>query len=808
MEYIIAISVLGLGYVLQYDKKDKKETYKFTNKASSNSKPNGKNIYDSTRSFDIRQNEQSTANVLMNKSFKPEDTNVITPGPPYKQIYNKVDFSENRLPIEYNTYTKYDNTMLDLDYKEPKKENKVISSKERPEYGGFSGVSLTGDAIDPNKFTHNNMIPFFGGSVKQNLDEFATKGIFENFTGTRDTYKNKQETGLFFEPQKNMTNVYGKGNLDGYMEERYYVSNIRSNETPIEKVYVGPGLNKGYTATPDGGFQQADTLDYIMPKTVDEMRVKTKPKMSYYGRVVSGQKIAKPTKIGTVFKNRPDTFFIQDADRYFTTTGQVIGPEQRPCQVLKYTNRKTTELKTRTGSAAPTRGTKIAVRPKFKKSDKIEYKGDVTRNVDASGHWKVPDNNQQMDMTDYGKGTMKLKKTVRMCTGKKTVITNVKPVGGKTMTRNNNKAKITKKENIIGNNRIIGNVNNNAIYKGKAYNPEDIARATIKEQNIDHDYVNNMTPLVYKGVAYDPNDIARTTTKEQNIDHDHVSNMTPLVYKSVAYDPNDTARTTTKEQNIDHDHVSNMTPLVYKSVAYDPKDVARTTTKETNIDNKHIGNYGGAKKKTSMRVPNNKAKPTLKETTIDTKSVSHPNTNINSAHILKKYKLPDNNRMETSVYYTGDATGNEMGAYDVIDVEAPNTMRQFTTTDYTGNAGNSGANFEPMSYQDVYNATIKAVRATIDEGYTPGAQAPNKGLEPTDVNMTTNKLNDIQNNYINERGVQSTVVYNSIPQVDRTQITQNKEIVPNEPLSIRNVDPSMIKAFQENPYTQSLTSWA
>jgi hypothetical protein len=545
-----------------------------------------------------------------------------------------------------------------------------------------------------------------------------------------------------------------------------------------------------------------------MPKTVDEMRVKTKPKMSYYGRVVSGQKIAKPTKIGTVFKNRPDTFFIQDADRYFTTTGQVIGPEQRPCQVLKYTNRKTTELKTRTGSAAPTRGTKIAVRPKFKKSDKIEYKGDVTRNVDASGQWKVPDNNQQLDMTDYGKGTMKLKKTVRMCTGKNTVITNVKPVGGKTMTRNNNKAKITKKENIIGNNRIIGNVNNNAIYKGKAYNPEDIARATIKEQNIDYDYVNNMTPLVYKGVAYDPNDIARTTTKEQNIDHDHVSNMTPLVYKSVAYDPNDTARTTTKEQNIDHDHVSNMTPLVYKSVAYDPKDVARTTTKETNIDNQHIGNYGGAMKKTSMRVPNNKAKPTLKETTIDTKSVSHPNTNINSAHILKKYKLPDNNRMETSVYYTGDATGNEMGAYDVIDVEAPNTMRQFTTTDYTGNAGNSGGNFEQMSYQDVYNATIKAVRATIDEGYTPGAQAPNKGLEPTDVNMTTNKLNDIQNNYINERGVQSTVVYNSIPQVDRTQITQNKEIVPNEPLSIRNVDPSMIKAFQENPYTQSLTSWA
>ena len=808
MEYIIAISVLGLGYVLQYDKKDKRETYKFTNKSSSNSKPNGKNIYDSTRSFDIRQNEQNKANILMNKSFKPEDTNVVTPGPPYKRIYNKVDFSENRLPIEYNSYTKFENTLLDLDYKERPMTNKVLSSKERPEYGGFSGVSLTGDPIDPNKFTHNNMTPFFGGAVKQNLDEFATRGIFENFTGTRDTYKNKQETGLFFEPQKNFTNVYGKGNLDGYMEERYYVSNIRSNETPIEKVYVGPGLNKGYTATPDGGFQQADTLDYITPKTVDEMRVKTKPKISYYGRVVSGQKIAKPTKIGTVYKNRPDTFYIQDPDRYFTTTGQVIGPEQRPCQVLKYTNRKTTELKTRTGSAAPTRGTKIAVRPKFKKSDKIEYKGDI-RNVDASGQWKIPTSKEQLDMSDYGKGNMKLKKTVRMTTGKKTVITNLKPIVGKTSARNNNKAKITKKENIIGNNRIVGNVNNNAVYKGKAYDPEHIARTTIKEQNVDHDYVNNMSPLVYKSVAFDPNDIARTTTKEQNIDHDHVNNMSPLVYKSVAFDPNDIARTTTKEQNIDHDHVNNMSPLVYKSVAFDPNDITRKTTKETTIDNKHIvGNFGGEGKKTGMRVPNNKAKPTLKETTIETKSISHPNQNINNAHVLKNYELPDNNRMETSVYYTGDATGNELGAYDVIDVEAPNTMRQFTTGEYTGNAGNSGTNLEPMSYQDVYNATIKAVRATIDEGYTPGAQAPNKCIDSSEVRMTTNKLNDIQNSYINERGVQSTVVYNSIPQVDRTQLTQTKEIVSNEPLAIRNVDPSMIKAFKENPYTQSLTSWA
>ncbi len=119
---------------------------------------------------------------------------------------------------------------------------------------------------------------------------------------------------MFFEPQKNMSNVYGTGSLDGFMLDRYYVSNIRDNESPVEQIRVGPGLNQGYTSQPSGGFQQPDAQDYAMPKTVDELRVKTKPKISYFGRVVSGEKINKPAKIGTVFKNRPDTFYLQEPD--------------------------------------------------------------------------------------------------------------------------------------------------------------------------------------------------------------------------------------------------------------------------------------------------------------------------------------------------------------------------------------------------------------------------------------------------------------------------------------------------------------
>ena len=76
-----------------------------------------------------------------------------------------------------------------------------------------------------------------------------------------------------------------------------------------------------------------------------------------------------------------------------------------------------------------------------------------------------------------------------------------------------------------------------------------------------------------------------------------------------------------------------------------------------------------------------------------------------------------------------------------------------------------------------------------------------------DINVTTTRIGDIQNQYINERGVQANKVYNSIPQMTHVNMTQEKEIVPNEPLANR-INPEIVSAFRENPYTQSLTSWA
>jgi hypothetical protein len=837
MEYLLATSIVGLGYI--YSNNENQKTFKQTKKSKIplSQKSSSNNFYTNHTSYNIRQNEQKKANVLFEKSKFPEDSNIITPGPPYPILNNKVDYEDKNLPIEFDSSKNYQElNVTNLNDLNLNQTNNVVNNKSVPESGGFQGISLTGNPIDPGNFTHNNQQPFFGSTIKQNLDEFSTRGIVENFTGTNDNYQKKQEQKPFFQPQKNMANVYGSQNLDGYMLDRYYVSNIRENETPIEKVYVGPGLNKGYTNEPTGGFQQSDTRDYILPKTTDETRVKTNPKISYYGRINSGEKINKPGKIGTVYKNKPDTFYVQNSDRYLTTTGQVIAPEQRPCIITKYTNRKSTELKTRKGSAAPTQGSVAQVRSKYKISHKVSYKYDDPVNKTSNDQWSIL-NLFSAAPNDYGKKTIKLRNNKKLPVENKNIVMNFKSENALTPSRSGQKVRKPKKYSTIRNKRhgnftgatkniiydpndvakttlkeqnIDNNFRSNASVSTRGntvYNPNEIARTTIKEQNIDNNFRSNASVGTRGNTVYDPNNIAKTTIKEQNIDNNFRSNASVGTRGNTVYDPNDIAKTTIKEQNIDNNFRSNASVGTRGNTVYDPDNIARTTIKEQNIDNSREANISGGKRGNYAR---NKeiAKKTIKQSTLIEDALGMASEPRNDAYLSTDVQAVGTQRATTSIEYFGDADGPELGAYDVTEVDAKKTKKQETSNiDYTGNAGNDGRNTAPMSYEDIYNSTIKSIRADIDDGYTPGASAPNKIISGKDIHATTTKLNETQNQYLNERGVQATKIYNSIPQMNLTNVTQNKDTVPNEPIADR-INPDMIKAYQNNPYTQSLKSWA
>ena len=280
MEALIAGTIIGVGYLLSSDKPKNIINEKYI-KVNPEQKPNGTNILNSNRSYNIWQDEQKKAHDLFEKTKDPVKTNVLIPGPPF--VKNKVDYNSEKLPIEFNQSTDFGTTYLNYDgTKEINPgNNSTINNSNVPNSGGWSQISTDSSSINPgtlegftsnsNENPHNNMQPFFGGHVRQNVDEFATRGIVENFTGTSDTYQKKKETGLFFKPVKNLTNPYGMQSFDSNLYDRFKTSRIRNNEAPIDQIRVGPGLNQGFTAAGSGGFQQSNTRDYVLPKTTKQL---------------------------------------------------------------------------------------------------------------------------------------------------------------------------------------------------------------------------------------------------------------------------------------------------------------------------------------------------------------------------------------------------------------------------------------------------------------------------------------------------------------------------------------------------------
>jgi hypothetical protein len=776
MEFILVGAVAGLGFLLSKNNNPRQTKVGYLSKVSKNYKPSGVNIYENRRSQEVWDEQQSRANEVFAKSRNSLKTNYMIAGPPVP-IFNKIDGTDNTLPVEFiganGLKQKAEAINGELGKKIYKNEiERPLNDMQIPtlfkDYagaGGWDGISLTGNPVDRQSFFHNNMTPFFGGTAKQNVEDTANQTLLETFTGNDSTYQSKMELKRddLFQPVANLSNVYGTQNLDGYNLDRYVVGNIRNNQSPVEPIRVGPGLNQGFTAEGSGGFQQANTLDFIQPKTVDELRVKTKPKVSYEGVVIPGSGVSKPGKVGTVAKNQPDTFYVNSPDRLFTTVGATTGPTQRPAIDVKFTNRKTTELKTRIGSACPAAtGSQPQLKPKFRNSSRVNHAGSGPRNQNAQGQWGISGPNNAIP-NDYGRGGFKARPNMRAISGPKMQVTNLSAPNKSNRAPQNPNIKHTRKNNVVGNNRWAGNFQNTGPTKAKVYDPNDVPRETIKEQNIDNShigYFQNTGPN--KGTVYDPNDVLRTTIKEQNIDNSHVGyfqNTGPN--KATTYDPNDVLRTTIKEQNIDNNHqgyFQNTGPN--KATTYDPNDVLRTTIKEQNIDNSHIGYFQNiGPNKPTVYNPNDKPKYTIKHDTMVRDNIGNiQNQTAGGGYKNIKMKAKDTNRITTSVHYVGDAKGESRGGYKNANVRAKNTERQFHTAEVKGNAGPATVKAQ-TSYDDSYNMSVKTIREQVAVGRKPAHSGPKRSYSKDDINMKTTRTGDIDNARIEDRGVSSTKVY-------------------------------------------------
>ena len=113
-----------------------------------------------------------------------------------KLVQNRVEerahnkFEDSKRPIETNVIPQNFMKNIINTHNEPDIKIKGNITVEAKQSGHKS--QLTGTVIED--FTHNNMVPFFGDSVRQNVYEYANQSILESHTGNMNYSIQKKES--------------------------------------------------------------------------------------------------------------------------------------------------------------------------------------------------------------------------------------------------------------------------------------------------------------------------------------------------------------------------------------------------------------------------------------------------------------------------------------------------------------------------------------------------------------------------------------------------------------------------------------
>jgi hypothetical protein len=604
--------------------------------------------------------------------------------------------------------------------------------------------NLSGQQVNKEGF-HNNMVPFFRGQVKQNVSDNTYNTRLETFTGIGEGIRpQKKEVKSFFDVSKNMTYPNGSPSYttNPRIVGRYIPSSKRQGEKPFQDVRVGPGLAKGYTSTPSGGYTQSNTRDYIIPKNVDELRVLTNPKVSYEGRIVNGLKSGQRGLVSKPRKNRPETYYASDPERG-NLSAAIKSATMRKKFCMKRTNKQ--NQRSYYGGLGSGEISKPKKESAVRKSTKNNYMNPTPRNAFRPDAWRSNEDADAEGVGDYGRQSIENRPNERDLTQSREHRNNVTTTVKKLITPITDLFRRTRKENFVGNMRPDGNMSAAMPSKQTVYDPTDIARTTIKETNIHNEHDGFLQGGELKGIAYDPDDIARTTIKEINI-----HNKAPYI---------------------------NMNPQQPRSIrVYDPEDIAKTTLKEVTIDNDHLGfvsrgeslNPGG-----------------------------YTTTNVSMKNTHKQFL--------TNYYYTGIAdaevgTGTGRG-YLASNYKAKNTHKQFLSNyEYKGHAGDQVG--KAMSYSDKYNARLNPNREEISKGRAPTQTSVKLGSGQDHVNITHRR---IESDQINIREPAEDKVYDAPPQKNTCGLTTVKDKLP-EDVQRDRLNAELLQPFKNNPYTQSLFS--
>lgn len=677
IELYTFLSLMGIGYLLS---KTTDVPSKIPNTVHKSERPSMNTVYDSSYYPKTMNMEKHAGDKMFAKSLETRG-NVV--GPTYRENIDHAD------------------------------RNKTIRS------------NLAGVEIPSGEFTHNNMTPFFGSRMKQNVDPMANHSTLETFTGnySQDTYIRKKEQKPLFDPSHNVQNIYGNTENTELLKDRIYQSRVRNNERPFQQVRVGPGLNAGYGSEPIGGFQQIDSRDYAMPKNVDELRQGANPKLTFEGRILPAKGSTQRGILGEVNRNKDVFTFVEnfEGERNFKTTGAFTKPKERP---------------------------EIEVKDTVREATTREYMGDPFRPVAQKTAALVKEPFRQA-LEDFG----------------------------------------------------FRNMDGEDVGNGASY---DYGKSSItpifNERNLttEKTYEGNITSLV-KAIVAPLEDVFKPSKKEYTIQHARPYGQLQATFpeKITIKDPNDVARTTIKETLI-HDTVEtgNLRGAT-KNVLYDPEDIARRTVRETTRSMETAVNLSGGKKTGKLPLAD-KPGTTIKETTthnthtggvesLEGRHGAYKSTEYD-AKLTQKQFLSDED-------YFGVAANGQQDGYKISPAEAPDTQKQFLSDkDHYGIAV-AGENKKPMSYEDIFNATINELKEPTLVGREPTQESVKVASGADEVNLSVRKLGLDDCNARDTQNIER-ITAQQRPEISECAVTKEKPLLDTSD----RLDITVLSSLGDNPY--------
>lgn len=407
----LTLPLIGLTSLMGYffakqGKNERKTSNTVDEMVNPNEKPNDDTIYQSNKTEKVTAEELKRASQNYKDAENPAQTGVI---PPLFNTYSVVGDANVFTTGVPSASVKQESERNDLNRRKDILAGPALDITQRPMFQGNQAGSerdyisftpqgpvvdqqvslLTGKPIDP---VHNNMTPFFGSNVKQNVETFVNQPVLDKFTGNTSTFSHKREISPLF--QAKAQDIYGTPLFTVSTDtDRYIPSVYRQNELPFEQEQVPAPI--------EGTIDNTIRPSY---KEVNELRVGNRLKQTYDGRTIAGQRGDIRGVQAHANKNRPDTYYEKGFDHWFRTTSDLLAPTAKEnYDNLRPTARKDSNIEY-VGGGAPAVSTTTS-RPIVQDAKRFNFDNDYTRNVTGNS-----------STTDYGRASHNPAETERATT--------------------------------------------------------------------------------------------------------------------------------------------------------------------------------------------------------------------------------------------------------------------------------------------------------------------------------------------------------------------------------------------------------